>query len=83
MALAVDLRDDSFSVASFELTGRGTMLERRERAAGSGADLLTGLAERLALVGGHLEHHTDGQGDFVLRAGLPISQHSPATASSR
>jgi predicted NBD/HSP70 family sugar kinase len=48
VALAVDLRDDSFSVASFELTGRGTMLERRERAAGSGADLLTGLAERLA-----------------------------------
>ena len=35
VALAVDLRDDSFSLASFELTGRGTMLERRERAAGS------------------------------------------------
>jgi predicted NBD/HSP70 family sugar kinase len=48
VAMAVDLRDDSFSLASFELTGRGTMLERRERAAGSGADLLTGLAERLA-----------------------------------
>ena len=31
VALAVDLRDDSFSVASFELTGRGIMLERRER----------------------------------------------------
>ena len=31
VALAVDLRDDSFSAASFELTGRGNMLERRER----------------------------------------------------
>ena len=48
VALAVDLRDDSFSLASFELTGRGTMLERRERASGSGVDLLTGLARRLA-----------------------------------
>ena len=32
VALAVDLRDDSFSIASFELTGRGTILERQERA---------------------------------------------------
>ena len=48
VVLAVDLRDDSFSLASFELTGRGTILERQERAAGSGADLLTGLAGRLA-----------------------------------
>ena len=56
--------------------------QRPSPSAGSGSGLL-GLAERLALVGGHLEHHTDGQGDFVLRAGLPISQHSPATASSR
>ena len=47
VALAVDLRDDSFSLASFELTGRGSMLERRERDSGSGADLLTGLAQRL------------------------------------
>ncbi|HEX3752551.1 MAG TPA: ROK family transcriptional regulator [Streptosporangiaceae bacterium] len=48
VVLAVDLRDDSFSLASFELTGRGTILERQERAAGSGSDLLTGLAARLA-----------------------------------
>lgn len=48
VALAADLRDDSFSLASFELTGRGTILERRERASGSGTDLLTGLARRLA-----------------------------------
>ncbi|HEY0718049.1 MAG TPA: ROK family protein [Streptosporangiaceae bacterium] len=48
VVLAADLRDDSFSLASFELTGRGTMLERRERASGSGVDLLAGLAQRLA-----------------------------------
>ncbi len=48
VALAADLRDDSFSIATFELTGRAKVLERRERAAGSGADLLAGLAERLA-----------------------------------
>ncbi len=50
--------------------------------AGSGSGLL-GLAERLALVGGHLEHHTDDQGDFVLRADLPPSQPAPAPAPSR
>ena len=48
VALAVDLRDDSFSVASFELTGRGIMLERQERQSASGADLLNSLRRRLA-----------------------------------
>ena len=31
VALAVDLRDDSFTVAVFELTGRSTVLDRQER----------------------------------------------------
>lgn len=35
--------------------------------AGGGAGLI-GLAERLALVGGELEHGTTAGGDFVLRA---------------
>ena len=48
VALAVDLRDDSFSAASFELTGRGLMLERRERESASGEDLLRSLAQQLA-----------------------------------
>jgi predicted NBD/HSP70 family sugar kinase len=48
VALAVDLRDDSFSVASFELTGRGVMLERQERQSASGTDLLNSLSRRLA-----------------------------------
>ena len=55
---------------------------RPSPSAGSGSGLL-GLAERLALVGGHLDHHTDGRGDFVLRAGLPVSQPVPAAAPRR
>jgi predicted NBD/HSP70 family sugar kinase len=31
VALAVDLRDDSFTIAAFELTGRGTVLDRQEQ----------------------------------------------------
>jgi signal transduction histidine kinase len=38
--------------------------------AGAGAGL-AGLAERLALVGGQLEHGTTATGDFVLRATIP------------
>ena len=38
------------------------------RTKGSG---LIGLAERLALVGGTLEHGTDASGDYVLRATVP------------
>jgi signal transduction histidine kinase len=34
---------------------------------------LVGLAERVALAGGRLEHGPDGAGDFVLRATLPWS----------
>jgi signal transduction histidine kinase len=37
---------------------------------GSGAGLV-GLAERVSLAGGELEHGLDGDGDFVLRATLP------------
>src|SRR6202012_5657395 len=62
VALAVDLRGDSFSVASFELTGRGAMLERQEREAGSGVDLLTDLAARLAAHGAPLGSRLIGVG---------------------
>src|ERR1700753_2294886 len=40
VALAVDLRDDSFTVAAFELTGRSTVLDRQEREAVSGTGML-------------------------------------------
>ena len=47
VALAVDLRDDSFTLAAFELTGRSTVLDRQERDAGSGTGMLNDVAERL------------------------------------
>jgi len=47
VALAVDLRDDSFTVAAFELTGRCTVLERHEREAASGTGMLADVAARL------------------------------------
>ena len=39
-------------------------------AAGSGTGLI-GLAERIALAGGRLEHGPNAIGDFVLRATIP------------
>jgi signal transduction histidine kinase len=41
-----------------------------ERLPGAGTGLV-GLAERVALAGGELEHGPDAAGDFVLRASLP------------
>jgi predicted NBD/HSP70 family sugar kinase len=49
VALAVDLRDDSFTVAAVELTGRATVLDRQERDAGSGIGMLTDVADRLRI----------------------------------
>ena len=47
VALAVDLRDDSFTVAAFELTGRCTVLDRQEREAVSGTGMLAEVAAKL------------------------------------
>jgi predicted NBD/HSP70 family sugar kinase len=49
VVLAVDLRDDSFTVAAFELTGRSTVLDRQERDAGSGTGMLADVAARLRI----------------------------------
>jgi len=49
VALAVDLRDDSFTVAAFELTGRGTVLDRQERDTRSGTAMLADAAARLTI----------------------------------
>jgi predicted NBD/HSP70 family sugar kinase len=48
VALAVDLRDDAFSVAAFELTGRGSVLDTRPRRTGSGISMLGEAAGMLA-----------------------------------
>ncbi len=47
VALAIDLRDDSFTVAAFELTGRCTVLDRQERGASSGTGVLAEVSARL------------------------------------
>jgi predicted NBD/HSP70 family sugar kinase len=44
VALAVELRDDSFSVAAFELTGRGAVLRQRPRITHNGRGMLTEVA---------------------------------------
>jgi predicted NBD/HSP70 family sugar kinase len=49
VALAVDLRDDSFTVAAFELTGRCTVLDRAERETNSGTGMLRDVAARLQI----------------------------------
>ena len=49
VVLAVDLRDDSFTMAAFELTGRCTVLDRQERDAGSGTGMLGDVADRLKI----------------------------------
>ena len=49
VALAVDLRDDSFTLAAFELTGRSDVLDRQERGTGSGSAMLADVAARLTI----------------------------------
>ena len=49
VALAIDLRDDSFTVAAFELTGRCTVLDRQERGASSGTGVLADVSARLKI----------------------------------
>jgi len=49
VALAVDLRDDSFTLAAFELTGRSDVLDRQDRGTGSGTAMLADVAARLAI----------------------------------
>ena len=65
VALAVDLRDDSFTVAAFELTGRFTVLDRQERDASSGTGLLTDVAVRLEIRGSQF-------GDRVIGVGVAV-----------
>jgi predicted NBD/HSP70 family sugar kinase len=48
VALAVELRDDSFTTAAFELTGRCQVLGRWERDAATGSEAVTQLVAALA-----------------------------------
>ena len=71
VALAVDLRDDSFTVAVFELTGRGVVLDRQEREAVSGTGMLADVAARLKI-----RRHE--YGDRVV--GIGVAVPSPVSA---
>jgi predicted NBD/HSP70 family sugar kinase len=73
VALAVDLRDDSFTVAAFELTGRCTVLDRQERDAGSGTGVLADVADRLEIRGRQF-------GDRVIGVGVAVP--SPVRGST-
>ncbi len=71
VALAVDLRDDSFTVAAFELTGRSTVLDRQERDTVSGTGMLADVANRLKI-------HLRDFGDRVVGVGVAVP--SPLSA---
>ena len=71
VALAVDLRDDSFTVAVFELTGRGVVLDRQEREAVSGTGMLADVAARLKI-------RRREYGDRVV--GIGVAVPSPVSA---
>ena len=73
VALAVDLRDDSFTLAAFELTGRCTVLDRQERDAGSGTGVLNDVADRLKVRGHQF-------GDRVVGVGIAVP--SPVRGST-
>jgi signal transduction histidine kinase len=60
----------------------GTTSANPPPVSGSGSGLI-GLAERLALVDGALQHQISANGDFTLRAILPLSQPTPITSSNR
>jgi predicted NBD/HSP70 family sugar kinase len=71
IALAVDLRDDSFTTAAFELTGRCRVLDRCERDKNDGATVLKQVAAALA-------KHRRTFGDRVVGTGIAVP--SPVSA---
>jgi predicted NBD/HSP70 family sugar kinase len=80
VALAIDLRDDSFTVAAFELTGRSAVLDRHEREAGSGTGMLADVAARLAVRRREFGDRVIGIGVAVpspVRAGVMVQPTLP------
>jgi predicted NBD/HSP70 family sugar kinase len=65
LALAVDLRDDSFATAVFELTGRGTVLDFQQRGTRDGSTFLAQLA-------GQLRKHRHALGGRVIGTGVAV-----------
>jgi predicted NBD/HSP70 family sugar kinase len=92
VALAVDLRDDSYTVAAFELTGRCTVLDRAERDAGSGTGMLEEVAGRLEIrcrqfagrvVGVGIAVPSPVRGGTMVQPTLPEWQDVDVTAALR
>jgi predicted NBD/HSP70 family sugar kinase len=65
VAIAVDLRDDSFTMAAFELTGRCTVLDRQERDTESGTAMLADVAAALVIRRRQFGHRLVGIGVAV------------------
>ncbi|HEY1623031.1 MAG TPA: ROK family transcriptional regulator [Streptosporangiaceae bacterium] len=75
LALAVDLRDDSFVTAVFELTGRGMVLDSQERGTRDGRKFLAQVAANLRKHRRALDGRVVGTGVAVpspLRAGRMV-----------
>jgi predicted NBD/HSP70 family sugar kinase len=92
VALAVDLRDDSYTVAAFELTGRCEVLDRAERGAGSGTGMLEEVASRLEIrcrqfagrvVGVGIAVPSPVRGGTMVQPTLPEWQDVDVTAALR
>jgi predicted NBD/HSP70 family sugar kinase len=80
VALAIDLRDDSFTMAAFEITGRSVVLDRQEREAGSGTGVLADVAARLAIRRRELGDRLVGIGVAVpspVRGGIMVQPTLP------
>jgi predicted NBD/HSP70 family sugar kinase len=75
VVLAVDLRDDSFTIAVFELTGRGEVLDTQERGTRDGRRFLSQVAAALRRHRRALEGRVAGTGVAVpspVRAGRMV-----------
>jgi predicted NBD/HSP70 family sugar kinase len=75
VVLAVDLRDDSFTIAVFELTGRGQVLESQERGTRDGSRFLAQVAAALRKHRRALDGRVVGTGVAVpspMRAGRMV-----------
>jgi predicted NBD/HSP70 family sugar kinase len=75
VALAVDLRDDSFTTAVFELTGRGTVVDSEERGTRDGHQFIAQVARSLRKQRRALDGRVVGTGVAVpspVRAGRMV-----------
>jgi signal transduction histidine kinase len=82
--VAIDITVGRGDCLQIEVVSRGAGQTSADPLAvsGSGSGLI-GLAERLALIDGTLEHQLSADGDFVLRARLPLSPAALISSPAR